>query len=88
MPIYRINSESRSKRRRLGDGCHQSRSGPVKTSDLVKPKQGKKIKAEFRKIVADKQKEMQEENGGGNNVIIRIKKLIPFLNAQNPTWWF
>ena len=48
--------------------------GPVKTSDLVKPKQGKKVtKAEFRKIVADKQKEMQDENGGGNNVIIRIK---------------
>ncbi|MBL0256494.1 MAG: GLPGLI family protein [Bacteroidetes bacterium] len=47
----------------------------VDSKELSKPKEGKKMsKPEFRKMVAEKQKEMQEENGGGNNVIIRIKK--------------
>lgn len=48
---------------------------PVDAKQIVKPKDGKKMtKPEFRKMVAEKQKEMQEENGGGgNNVIIRIK---------------
>jgi GLPGLI family protein len=41
---------------------------------LVKPKDGKKVtKEEFNKIVADKRKEMQEENGGNGNVIIKIR---------------
>lgn len=47
---------------------------PVEAKMIVKPKEGKKMtKPEFRKMVAEKQKEMQEENGGGNNVIIKIK---------------
>jgi GLPGLI family protein len=44
------------------------------TSVMVKPKDGKKVsRDEFNKIVADKRKEMQEENGGKGDVIIRIR---------------
>jgi GLPGLI family protein len=40
---------------------------------LVKPTEGKKVtEAEFRQIVDEKTKEMQEQNGGNGNVIIRM----------------
>lgn len=41
---------------------------------LVKPSGGKKIsKDEFNKLAEEKQKEMMDENGGGNEVIIKIR---------------
>lgn len=41
---------------------------------LLKPKEGKKTsKEEFSKIVEQKKKEMEEENGGKGNIIIKIK---------------
>ncbi len=43
-------------------------------SILVKPKEGKKVTREaFNKIVDEKRKEMQEENGGKGDVIIKIQ---------------
>jgi GLPGLI family protein len=46
----------------------------IDASVLVKPKEGKKVsQGEYDKIVADKMKEMGVENGGGNNVIIRVE---------------
>lgn len=42
---------------------------------LKKPKDGKKVTKEaFEKIKAEKRKEMEEENGGNGNVIIKIRK--------------
>jgi GLPGLI family protein len=45
------------------------------TDFLIKPKEGKKVtQEEYRKIVADKMKEMGHENGQGtNHVMIRIQ---------------
>ena len=41
---------------------------------LVKPTEGKKVtKDEFNKIVLQKRKEMQEENGGKGDVIIKVR---------------
>lgn len=41
---------------------------------LVKPKEGKKVtKKEYNALVEAKRKEMQEENGGDGNVIIKIR---------------
>jgi len=43
------------------------------TKIFTKPKEGKKVKPyEFKKIVEQKRKEMQEEYGGKGNVIIKI----------------
>ncbi len=43
-------------------------------SILVKPTEGKKVsKDDFNKIVAQKKKEMQEENGGKGDMIIKIR---------------
>jgi GLPGLI family protein len=42
---------------------------------IVKPSDGKKVtKEEFDKIRADKQKEMQDQEGGDGNVVIKIRK--------------
>jgi hypothetical protein len=42
---------------------------------FVKPKEGKKVKPyEFKKIVDEKTKEMQEQYGGKGNVIIKIEQ--------------
>jgi GLPGLI family protein len=51
-------------------------AGAVDKSVIVKPKEGKKVsEKEFRGIVAEKQKEMQEQFGGsGNRVIIREER--------------
>lgn len=48
----------------------------INKSELIKPKEGKKVtKEEFKKIVEEKMKEMNEENGGGgNNIIIKMRK--------------
>ncbi len=47
---------------------------PFDTKQIVRPKEGKKIsKEEFNKIVNEKRKEMEEENGGNGNVIIKIR---------------
>jgi GLPGLI family protein len=44
------------------------------TGILLKPNEGKKVtKEQFNKIVADKRKEMQEQNGGNGDVIIKIR---------------
>ena len=47
---------------------------PADPSLFVKPKEGKKMTKEaFNKTVAEKQKEMQEQDGGGANVIIKVR---------------
>lgn len=48
----------------------------IDQKELIKPKEGKKVsREEFKKIVDEKMKEMKEENGGGgNNVIIKMRK--------------
>src|SRR6185369_6523624 len=46
----------------------------IDKSILVKPTEGKKVTKEaFNKIVDEKRKEMQQENGGNGDVIIKIK---------------
>lgn len=48
--------------------------GSIDEKVLVKPTEGKKVsKKEFREIVDAKRKEMQEENGGEGNVVIKIR---------------
>lgn len=47
----------------------------IDTSFLKKPKDGKKVTKEaFEKIKEEKRKEMEAENGGNGNVIIKIRK--------------
>lgn len=49
------------------------KAGEVNVAAMVKPKEGKKVtQEEFNNIRDEKMKEMGVENGGGNNVIIRI----------------
>lgn len=49
------------------------KQGELPATQFEKPKDGKKVtEAEFNKIREEKMKEMGIENGGGNNVIIRI----------------
>ncbi len=49
------------------------KQGELPATQFEKPKDGKKVtEAEFAKIREEKMKEMGIENGGGNNVIIRI----------------
>jgi GLPGLI family protein len=44
------------------------------TKIMVKPSEGKKVtKEQFEKIREEKRKEMQEENGGNGNVIIKVR---------------
>ncbi len=46
----------------------------IDPKELRKPKEGKKVsKNEFEKIKEEKRKEMDEQNGGNGNVIIKIK---------------
>jgi len=48
--------------------------GPVDAKSIVKPKDGKKIsKEDFNKLVIEKRKEMEAQNGGNGNVIIKIR---------------
>ena len=48
--------------------------GEVNAALIVKPKEGKKVtQEEFKKIVAEKMKEMGVQNGNGGNAIIRIE---------------
>lgn len=48
---------------------------PVEGSLIQKPKGGKKVSPEeFDRIVAEKQKEMQEQYGGSGGVVIRIQQ--------------
>jgi GLPGLI family protein len=49
---------------------------PLNKKDIIRPTDGKKVtKEEFEKIVAEKEKEMEEiyGKGDGNNVIIKMK---------------
>lgn len=47
---------------------------PFDSKQIIKPKDGKKIsKEEFNKIVMEKRKEMEDQNGGNGNVIIKIR---------------
>ncbi len=46
----------------------------IDEKELIKPTEGKKVsKKEFLEIVDAKRKEMQEENGGEGNVVIKIR---------------
>jgi len=48
--------------------------GEADAALIVKPKDGKKVtQEEYKKIVAEKMKEMGVQNGNGGNVIIRIE---------------
>lgn len=48
---------------------------PIDKKLIIRPKEGKKVSREqFNKIVKEKNKEMEEQNGGNGNVIIHIKK--------------
>ncbi|MEP7262952.1 MAG: GLPGLI family protein [Bacteroidota bacterium] len=49
--------------------------GEVDASKIEKPKEGKKVTwEEFDKIRTEKMKEMQDQNGGNGNVMIKIRK--------------
>ncbi len=45
----------------------------VPTDKIVAPKEGKKVtREEFHAIVAEKQKEMQDEYGGDGHTVIKV----------------